>query len=174
MEKQAIPLSRLDLSVPKIFNRWLLLCAGDFLSGQYNAMTISWGSVGVMWEHPFVMVVVRPQRFTYQFIEHYDTFTVSAFPSQYKKALNLLGTKSGKDGNKIKEAGLTPVASLRATAPGFVEAELVLECRKMYFDDLDPAHFLAPDIEPNYEGDYHRIYYGEILAAQGTLDYRLS
>jgi flavin reductase (DIM6/NTAB) family NADH-FMN oxidoreductase RutF len=174
MSTQVIPPSRLNLSVPKLWNRWLLLTAGDFSSGQFNAMTISWGSVGVMWEHPFVMVVVRPQRYTFQFIERYDTFTVCAFPPVYKKVLNLLGTKSGRDGNKIQEAGLTPVMAQRVTAPGFAEAELVLECRKMYFDDFNPEHFLTADIAPNYDGDYHRIYFGEILAAQGTPDYRLA
>ncbi len=153
-----------------LFDRqWLLLTSGDFKRGEYNAMTISWGSLGIMWGRPFVQVVVRPQRYTYEFMEAYDSFTLTAFSKEYRKALNLLGTKSGRDGDKITEAGLTPVASECVAAPGFDEAELVMECRKMYWQDFDPTHFLNTSIDRNYPiNDYHRVYFGEILAIHGT------
>lgn len=155
--------------VIKPYHLWhvqnLVLTAGDFAKGHFNAMTVGWGSVGVMWSVPFVQVVVRPTRHTYGFIEQYATFTLCAFPPAYARAVQLLGTKSGRDGNKIVEAKLTPVASTQVAAPSFAEAELVLECRKMYWDDLNPAHFLDPRIETKYpHKDYHRIYFGEIVA----------
>ena len=86
---------------------WFLLTSGDFAAGDYNTMTVSWGAMGGLWGRPFVQVVVRPQRYTYGFMERYDTFTLSAFPESYRKALDLLGVKSGRDGDKIAEAGLT-------------------------------------------------------------------
>ena len=148
--------------------QWLLLTAGDFSTGDFNTMTVGWGSLGTMWGKPFAQVVVRPVRYTYEFIERFDTFTLSAFEMRYRRALNLLGTQSGRDGDKIAEAGLTPIPSMRVAAPGFAEAELILECRKIYWDDIEPGHFLDPGIESNYpQKDYHRIYFGEILAAYG-------
>ena len=80
-------------------------------------MTISWGSLGVMWGRPFVQVVVRPQRYTFEFMERYQTFTLCAFPRQYHQALSLLGTKSGRDGDKIAEAGLTPTSAPASRRP---------------------------------------------------------
>jgi flavin reductase (DIM6/NTAB) family NADH-FMN oxidoreductase RutF len=151
---------------------WLLLTCGDFAAGDFNCMTVSWGSLGVIWGKPFALVVVRPQRYTRQFIEKYPTFTLCAFSRKYRKALNLLGTKSGRDGDKIAEAGLTPVADSLVAAPVYQQAQLTLECRKMYWQDIDPTHFLDPAIDRNYpEKDYHRIFYGEILAVTGTEHY---
>ncbi len=143
----------------------LLLTSGDFAEGRFNTMTVGWGSLGAMWGRPFAQVVVRPIRYTYQFMEEHDTFTLCAFPEDCRSALQLLGTKSGRDGDKITEAGLTPIASTRIAAPGFAEAELIIECRKIYWDDLDPARFLDSSIERHYpQKAYHRIYFGQIVA----------
>jgi flavin reductase (DIM6/NTAB) family NADH-FMN oxidoreductase RutF len=151
---------------------WLLLTCGDYVAGHYNSMTVGWGSVGIMWGRPFIQVVVRPQRYTYQFMEQYPTFTVCAFPKQYRKALNILGKKSGRDGNKIAEAGLTPQLSTLVTAPCFAEAELILECKKMFWSDFDPSHFIDPEIDRNYpKKDYHRCYFGEIVSLKGIAKY---
>jgi len=149
-------------------NQWLVLCSGDFDKKKYNAMTIAWGSIGIMWQMPFVQVVVRPSRFTFEFMEEFDTFTVNAFPERYRSALQILGTKSGRDGDKIHEVGLTMQPSQKVSAPSFKEAELIFECRKMYWDDFKPEHFLTPEIQKQYpELDYHRVYFGEILFATG-------
>lgn len=174
MDRQPIAIEEFSAPFYRFFELdWLLLTSGDFSTGNYNAMTISWGSLGVIWNRPFVQVVVRPQRYTYEFIERYDTFTVCAFPRQYHQALSLLGVKSGRDSNKITEAGLTPCAVPHVQAPAFVEASLVFECRKIYWHDFDPARFLDPAIHKNYPiKDYHRSYYGEILAVEGTGEYR--
>lgn len=145
-------------------NQWLLLSCGDFQSGRFNSMTVAWGGFGIMWNMPIAMVVVRPSRFTFQFINDYDTFTLCGFPETYRKALSLLGTKSGRDSDKIAESGLTPIASKAVAAPTFQEASLSVACRKIYYSDFDPSHFLDDRIEKQYDGrDYHRMVYGEIL-----------
>ena len=154
-------------------NRWLLLTAGDFKSGRYNAMTIAWGSIGTIWNKPFVQVVVRPQRHTRKFMDESGSFTVCAFRPAYRSALQLLGSRSGRDGNKIAESGLTPVAATVVGAPVFAEADLAIECRKIYWQDMDPGGFASPAVAANYPAkDYHRIYFGEIAAIGGTGEYR--
>jgi len=151
----------------------LLLTAGDFAAGRFNTMTVGWGSLGTMWGRPFAQVVVRPVRYTFQFTEQYDTFTLCVLPASLQPAWQLLGSKSGRDGDKIAESGLTPAASTRVAAPSFAEAELVIECRKIYWDDIVPRHFLDPAIDQHYPNkDYHRIYFGEILEIHGHEQYK--
>jgi flavin reductase (DIM6/NTAB) family NADH-FMN oxidoreductase RutF len=153
-------------------NRWLLLAAGSFSEGRYNAMTVAWGSLGVMWHRPFAQVVVRPTRYTFDFMEQGGDFTLSVFPEKHRGALELLGTRSGRDGDKIGASGLTAIPSTRVASPGFAEAELILQCRKIYSQDLDPARFLDPAIESDYpKKDYHRVYFGEIVAVHATPEY---
>jgi flavin reductase (DIM6/NTAB) family NADH-FMN oxidoreductase RutF len=154
-------------------NQGMLLTCGDFKQGHFNTMTVGWGSLGVMWGKPFVQAVVRPTRYTYEFTEKYDNFTLCAFPKEYRKALTLLGTKSGKDGDKIKESGLSPMESKAVSSPCFAEANLILECKKIYWDDFKSDNFLNPLLDNNYpKRDYHRIYFGEILEVFGTEDYQ--
>jgi flavin reductase (DIM6/NTAB) family NADH-FMN oxidoreductase RutF len=174
MKREAIPADELKVRIHSLWDaQWFLLTAGDYAARDFNTMTVSWGSLGTMWNRPFAQVVVRPGRHTYGFIERHPTFTLSAFPEKCHDALMLLGTKSGRDGDKIAEAGLTPQAATTIAAPGFDEAELVIECRKIYSDDFDPARFVDPTIDQNYpDKDYHRIYYGEIVAVTGTAKFR--
>jgi uncharacterized protein (DUF952 family)/flavin reductase (DIM6/NTAB) family NADH-FMN oxidoreductase RutF len=149
-------------------NTWLLLTSGDLLKGDFNSMVVGWGGFGILWKKPMAMVVVRPTRHTYKFINSYDSFSLCVFPEKYREELNLLGTKSGRDGDKIKESGLSPIGSKFIGAPIFDQAELSIECRKIYWDDLDPKNFLTPDIEKNYPKlDYHRIIIGEIVRIFG-------
>lgn len=144
--------------------RWFLLSAGTI--DDFNVMTVGWGFLGGIWGKSFAQVMVRPSRHTFKYMEKYDTFTLSSFPGDYRDALMLLGTHSGRDGDKVADSGLTPVSSVIVEAPSFEEADLVLECRKVYWQDLDPAHFLDESIERHYAGkDYHRVYFGEILRA---------
>jgi len=174
MTRTPIPFDELLVKTHHLWDKqWLLLTSGDFAAGRFNTMTVGWGSLGTMWGRPFAQVVVRPIRYTYQFMERYDTFTLCAFPEDCRDALKLLGTKSGRDGDKIAEAGLTPIASTRIAAPGFAEAELIIECRKIYWDDLDSARFLDSSIERHYPQEaYHRIYFGQIVAIWGERSYR--
>ena len=174
MERSLIDIKTLTVRSYSLFEmQWLLLASGDFAAGHFNAMTISWGSLGVMWNKPFVQVVVRPIRYTFEFMEQYDSFSLCALPEQYRSALSLLGTKSGRGSSKIAESGLTAAAARQIAAPVFAEAELVLECRKLYWQDFDPQHFLSPEIAKNYpKRDYHRAYFGEILSVEGTERYQ--
>ncbi|GAB6277084.1 MAG: flavin reductase family protein [Rectinema sp.] len=164
MNRKDIAIEGFRYDPAQLRDHWLSLFAGDFNSGAYNAMTISWGSYGQIWNKMFFQVFVRPTRYTYEFMEKYDTFTLNAFEPKYKQALSILGSKSGRDGDKIALAGLTPMASREVAAPCFREASLVIECRKMYWQDIDNTHFLDSSIEGNYaEKDYHRVYFGEIV-----------
>jgi len=160
---------RFGADVFHLFDRqWLLLASGDLAAGAFNAMTISWGSLGIIWGKPFVQVAVRPTRHTYGFMERYPTFTVSAFPEAFRPALDLLGSRSGRDGDKLADSGLSAVASTRVAAPSFAQAELVLECRTLYSDPLDPRRFLDRSIATHYpEHDHHTVYFGEIVALRG-------
>jgi flavin reductase (DIM6/NTAB) family NADH-FMN oxidoreductase RutF len=157
-----------------LWNRtWFLLSAGDFASGDHNCMTVSWGGLGTLWNKPFAMVVVRPTRYTWEFMKKFPAFTLCAFTEEHRRKLSYCGSHSGRDGAKAKAAGLTPIASRLVSAPSYEEASLVLECRTTYFSDLDPGHFLDPSIESHYPGkDYHRVYFGQIVAAAGTPDWR--
>lgn len=154
--------------------QWLVLTCGDFEAGKFNAMTVGWGSFGVMWNMPFAQVVVRPGRYTFEFMNQYDSFTLCAFGKKYRDALQILGSRSGRNIDKIAEAGLTPIPSTKVAAPGFSEAQLIIELRKIYWNDFNPEHFLDPSIEENYPNkDYHRMFFGEIMAIFGTGEYSL-
>ena len=147
---------------------WLLLSSGNFESGEFNSMTVAWGSIGNMWNKPIAMIVVRPTRFTYEFVERFDNFALCGFDGSYRKALNLLGTKSGRDGDKIKESGLSPASAELVSSPIYKEANLILECKKLYWHDFNPAQFLDGRIANSYpEENYHRMYFGEIVRAAG-------
>jgi flavin reductase (DIM6/NTAB) family NADH-FMN oxidoreductase RutF len=169
MTRKLIPLDEFVVKSHHLWNKQgLLLTSGDFAQGDFNTMTVGWGSLGTMWGRPFAQVVVRPNRYTYEFMERHATFTLCAFPAAYRKALQLMGTKSGRDVDKVAESGLTPIASTQVAAPGYAEAELIIECQKIYWDDLEPARFLDPGIEKHYpQRHYHRIYFGEIVAVYG-------
>jgi flavin reductase (DIM6/NTAB) family NADH-FMN oxidoreductase RutF len=172
-ERTEIPLERLRVPPFHLWAaRWFLLAAGDYAAGvpgSFNVMTVSWGGLGCMWNKPFALVVVRPTRHTRGFIDRAESFTLSVLPESRRGALDYCGSHSGREGDKAAAAGLTPRASRTVGAPSFEEAELVMECRKSYFSDLDPSHFLDPSIHAHYPAkDYHRVYFGEVLAASGT------
>jgi flavin reductase (DIM6/NTAB) family NADH-FMN oxidoreductase RutF len=153
--------------------RWFLLCAGQMEQGRFNIMTVGWGSFGVMWGKPIAVVAVRPSRFTYSFMEAQSDFTLCAFPPEYQKQLGFCGSQSGRDIDKTAASGFTPLASVKVAAPGFEEADLILECKKLYFEDCDPDRFVDPTIEKNYGGtNYHRLYTGEIVMITGAEEYK--
>jgi len=153
-------------------NKWFLLTSGDFEKNHFNTMTVAWGYFGIMWNKPMAVVVVRPTRFTFEFMEKYETFTLSAFDKKYRKDLNLLGTKSGRDGDKISETNLTTISSSKVEAPSFAEAELIVECKTSYWDDFKPENFIDRSIQKNYPiKDYHRMYFGEVIEITGIENY---
>ncbi|MEY8386046.1 flavin reductase [Oscillospiraceae bacterium 38-13] len=144
-----------------------LLTAGD--RAQCNTMTIGWCQTGRLWGLQTCTVYVRPERYTYQFMESAGHFSVCVLPDTEKATMAFCGSKSGRQFNKIKECGLTLRYGAGDT-PFFEEAELVLICRKLYVQDMDPAAVLPAGKEsilPYYgqKGGWHRIYTGEIVEA---------
>jgi flavin reductase (DIM6/NTAB) family NADH-FMN oxidoreductase RutF len=144
-----------------IGKEWMLITAG--LKNNYNMMTASWGTAGVLWKKPVIFTFIRPQRHTYKFIENHPHFSVTFFSETHKDILNLCGTTSGRDLNKMNIDGLSAIETPSGSV-AFKEARLVLECRKIYYDDINPELFQVFDIEKVYPAkDYHRFYIGEIL-----------
>lgn len=145
----------------RIGSDWMLITAGD--ESKFNTMTASWGGAGVLWGKNVVTCYIRPQRYTKEFVDASDTFTLSFFGPGHRDALNLCGSVSGRDCDKAAEAGLTPYHTDGTTA--FREAELILVCRKLYQDEMPPENFIAKENDakwyPNH--DYHTMYIGEIV-----------
>lgn len=147
----------------------LVLTSGSFAEGHFNSMVIGWGFLGSLWNRPCAVVPVRPTRYTYELITRFPDFTLCAFPEAYQDDVLYLGTHSGRDEDKLSRTRLTPQASEVVSAPCFAEAELVMECKIIYWADLDPSRFLDDSIERNYpQQDYHRMIYGEMLAVRGV------
>lgn len=144
----------------KIGSEWALLTAGDETGS--NTMTVSWGALGVVWGVNAVTVYVRPQRYTKQFIDAADRFTLSFYGPEHKRALGVLGSESGRDGDKVAKAGFTPVHEPGITY--YEQADLVLVCRKLYADDIKPERFVDPAADDRCypEHDYHTMYIGEV------------
>lgn len=144
----------------KIGSQWMLITAGN--EEKYNTMTASWGGMGVLWGKNVVTAYIRPQRYTKEFVDANDTFTLSFYGSQYKEALNICGTVSGRDCDKVSKAGLTPFFTDGTTA--FNEAELILVCRKLYADHMPPENFIAKENDAKWypNKDYHTMYIAEI------------
>ena len=139
---------------------WMLISAAD--GEKFNTMTASWGGLGVLWSRPVCFVFIRPQRYTYEFTEKTDKLTLSFFGGGEKDALALCGRKSGRDCDKVSEAGLTPMW-VGDAAPSFEEATVILECRKLYADDIKEEKMLDPSIMKNYSAkDFHRVYVCEV------------
>jgi flavin reductase (DIM6/NTAB) family NADH-FMN oxidoreductase RutF len=141
---------------------WMLITAGTL--EHYNTMTASWGHMGIIWNLPVAIAWIRPQRYTFGFAEKYSHFTLSFFTEKYRKALQFCGTKSGRDYDKAAETGLTPAATEKGNV-FFREARLVMECRKLYSDDLKEENFILKDPANKHypTKDFHRFYMGEII-----------
>ncbi len=146
-----------------IGDEWMLISACK--DGKMNTMTASWGGVGVLWGKNVVTVYIRPQRYTKEFVDGSDLFTVSVLGSGYRKELGYLGSVSGRDEDKIVKSGLHPL-ELDGTM-AFQEAEVVLVCRKCYVDWLKPEQMLDPQDDSKWypQKDYHAMYIAEIVKA---------
>ncbi len=154
--------SNLRINPSRTFrDRWFLLAAGD--KDNYNMMTVSWGSLGVMWGKDVFTAVVRPSRHTYKFMENSDYFTASIFPEEYRDQLTFCGRNSGRDVDKTAETGFTPIFNNDGII--FDESELAFICRKIYITDIVPEGFVGMNYEEAYpSGDLHRAYIGEIVS----------
>jgi len=139
---------------------WMLITGGT--SEKFNTMTASWGGFGILWERKVAFCFIRPTRYTYEFVERSENFTLSFFEERHRKALTFIGTHSGRETDKIGATGLTPVTDKDLIY--FAEARIVLGCRKLYFQDISPGHFLDPTINDMYpQKDFHRMYVAEIV-----------
>ena len=139
------------------------LITAEKKDGSINTMTASWGFMGVLWNKPACVIFIRPSRHTLGFVEEADRLTLTFFDDQYRDALKLCGTKSGRDVDKIAATGLTP-AHTENGVPYFEEASTVLVCRKMYADAIRPECFIdtAQDTNNYPKKDYHRVFVCEI------------
>lgn len=160
-----------DLSInpfSKIGDEWALVTAGNSADG-INTMTVSWGGLGIIWNENVATIYVRPQRYTKQFIDANDEFTLSFYAAEHKRALGVLGTKSGRDTDKIAEVGFTPVFLNESGdgVPAFEQADLVFVCRKLYADDIKPERFIDRTCDESCypEHDYHTMYIAKIERA---------
>lgn len=139
---------------------WALLTAGTI--DEFNTMTVSWGGVGELWNKDVGFVFVRPQRYTYEFIEKNDYFSLSFFGGEFKKELGICGSKSGRDIDKMEATGFTPVDL--GNAVDFEQAKITVVMKKLAYQDMKPEGFLDESIMKNYAAnDFHRIYVGEIV-----------
>lgn len=142
---------------------WALLVGGR---DRPNPMTVSWGGLGTLWNRPVATVYVRPTRHTWDLLNQHPEFTLNVLPPSLRPALQLCGTRSGRELDKWAAAGLVPEPSERVAVPRVGSARLSLECRVLATLDIDPANFVDPTVEDLYPGkDYHRVFLGEVLAA---------
>lgn len=140
--------------------KWALLTAGN--KESFNMMTISWGGLGTLWNKPVATVYVRTSRYTHDFMDNNEYFTISFFPEEYKRVLGVLGSKSGRDMDKINDSGLT--AKELDASVGFEEAEVILVCNKLFKQELSVANMPKEIAESLYSGDApHDMYIGEVV-----------
>lgn len=163
MAFQEVDISTLEFNpFDKISRQWMLVTAGNVDAS--NTMTASWGGVGIMWGKPVATVYIRPQRYTKEFIDKDEYFTISFLPEEYRKALNVCGTVSGRNvSDKWQEAGLHPVKIDETTAAE--EAEEIFVCRKLYAQEMLPECFIDSECDTKWypDKDYHTMYIAEIV-----------
>ena len=143
------------------FSKWALLTVGN--REKFNMMTIGWGGLGTVWRKPAATVYVRTSRYTHDFMESNDYFTIGTFEYDwYHDQLKVLGTKSGRDMDKMHDSELTPIELARGMT--FREVDVTLVCKKIFKQRLDPAN-LPEDIRNRYyDNDApHDMYIGEVV-----------
>lgn len=148
----------------------LLLVSADS-AGTPNVMTIGWGAIGSIWGRPVFLALVRPSRHTYSRLEQVPEFTVNVPPRELAQAASLCGSVSGRDHDKFKEAGLTLLPAREVRVPVIAECLVHYECRTLHKNDLAPDT-LAQAVRDQFypSGDFHRVYFGEIVAAYADAD----
>ena len=144
----------------KLDKEWALLAAGSV--EDHNAMTVSWGGMGTLWGKPVITVYVKPTRYTSECLKREEYFTVSTYGQEQRKALALLGDKSGRDGDKVAESGLTPVFLENGVT--FREAKRTFVCKKIYEEPFVGERVPAFAHEKYYkEESEHIVFIGEVM-----------
>ncbi len=160
---QPYPVDLLDFNAfTKIGNDWMLITAGD--KEKANAMTASWGGVGVMWGKNVAIIFVRDTRYTKEFIDNSDTFSLTFFDKTYHSALKYMGAVSGREEDKINNARMH-LDYYNGEIPYIDEGNLVIVCKKMSATRITEDSFLDPEIKEKWyaDGNMHTMYIGEIL-----------
>jgi flavin reductase (DIM6/NTAB) family NADH-FMN oxidoreductase RutF len=149
------------------------LLASQGNEGKPNAMTIGWGTVGVIWGRPMFCVLVRHSRYTWRLLEERDELTVNVPPPELAEVAVLCGTRSGRDVDKFAECNLTALAGQHVGVPIVGECCVHYECRIVHRNHVDPSHLADLILDECYsKGDFHTIYYGQILGASADEDAR--
>lgn len=151
-------------TIDKLGRGGLLLASRDS-EGKPNAMTIGWGTIGIIWGKPIFVVLVRPSRYTYKLIEITDDFSVNVPPPELSDEVLFFGTVSGRDCDKFAEKGLTAVPGKKVKSPIVQECVIHYECKVVHKNDVIKDRLVPEIISRAYsKGDFHRIYFGEIMA----------
>ncbi len=172
MERVPVPYDyQLNKTLARLANPGLLLAATK-PNGASNVMTIGWGTVGIIWGRPIFIVLVRPSRYTYEFIEASGAFTVNVPSEDLRQWVGFCGSHSGRDVDKFAAFKITTTPGQRVAAVTIDPCPMVYECKVVHHNDVIPAH-LDPEVELGaYKGsNYHRLYYGQILGTYAAQDY---
>lgn len=139
---------------------WMLITAKK--DDKVNTMTASWGGLGVMWGKDVAYIVVRPQRYTKEFIDNAENFSLTFFDDSFKKQLSYLGSVSGKNEDKISKSNLTIIDLNRI--PYFEEGKMSIICKKLYAQEFKPECFIDTNLDEKWypNKDYHTLYIAEI------------
>lgn len=161
MEFKVIAPEYFNESVFKVIGKDWLLLSGT-VNGKTNAMTASWGGMGIMWGKPVAFVFIRPQRYTKEFLDNGEGMAISVFDASYRKLLSYFGSVSGRDEDKIAKAGLTKIEDKGQVY--FDEAKIAMVCRKLYAQDMKSECFIDKESEERWypDKDYHTMYVMEI------------
>ncbi|MBN1343617.1 MAG: flavin reductase family protein [Phycisphaerae bacterium] len=171
MAKRDIPYTDYFTEVVKTMTGTGLLLVSKDGNDRPNAMTIGWGTIGAIWGKPMWVILVRPSRYTYQCIEKTGDFTINVPPPGLKEAVTFCGTKSGRDYDKFSTCKLTAVPGRAVNAPIIGECVVNYECRVVHHNDVLPSELVGAIQNSAYkDGDYHRVYFGEILEAYADED----
>jgi len=164
--KKIKPTDITDNFIEVIGKEWMLITAGN--ENKFNMMTASWGMAGFLWNKPVVFVFVRPERYTFEFMEESELFTLSFMGEEHKGVHKICGSKSGRDIDKVKATGLEPITSENGSIL-FKQSRLSLECKKLYTDMIKEENFLDNELFKKWygsvHGNPHKIYVAEIVNA---------
>ncbi len=165
---------RYDQYFPEVMrvmtSRGLLLTSRS-RDGRANSMVIGWGLVGSVWGRPIWTVLVRPSRYTYDLIEQTGDFTISVPGPDMEKACKVCGSTSGRNRDKLGQAGLRAAAARKVQSPIIEGGIIHYECQVLHKSDLAPGALVQEIKTGSYpNGDFHRTYWGQIVAAYADLD----
>jgi len=146
--------------VEKIGEEWMLITAGN--GTKVNTMTANWGSIGFIWGKPSATIYVRQTRYTKEFIDNNDYFSICFFPKKYKKELGYLGAHSGRNEDKIGKVNFN--VDFVDGVPYFKQATTIIICKKAYSQTMNEESILSPDVLKRYydKDSVHTLYIGEI------------